>query len=112
MAIICAFILSFLNYVCVYRAFSCDVMRSSNMAASIATAINIHLCKHYSAQWFLHGLFHSWFKRMMIVCTHGARDCPGYPGQSVQSDGHVGGQHNVSENALYFSFREMYWHYM
>ena len=28
------------------RAFSCDVMLSSNMAASIATAINIHLCKH------------------------------------------------------------------
>ena len=28
------------------RAFSCDVMLSSNMAASIATEINIHLCKH------------------------------------------------------------------
>ena len=28
-----------------YRAFSQDVMLSSNMAASIATAINIHLCK-------------------------------------------------------------------
>ena len=29
-----------------YRAFSCDVMLSSNMVASIATAINIHLWKH------------------------------------------------------------------
>ena len=29
-----------------YRAFSHDVMLSSNMAASIAMAINIHLCKH------------------------------------------------------------------
>ena len=28
------------------RAFLCDVMLSNNMAASIATAINIHLCKH------------------------------------------------------------------
>ena len=34
-----------------YRAFSRDVMLSSNMAASIATAINIHLCilLHYCA---------------------------------------------------------------
>ena len=24
---------------------------------------------------------------MMIVCTHGACDCPGYPGQSAQSNG-------------------------
>ena len=29
-----------------YRAFSCDVMLSSNMAVSIATELNIHLCKH------------------------------------------------------------------
>ena len=29
-----------------YRAFSHDVMLSSNMAASIETAINIHICKH------------------------------------------------------------------
>ena len=29
-----------------YRAFSCDVMLSSNMAASLATAINIHLWKY------------------------------------------------------------------
>ena len=28
------------------RAFSPDVMLSSNMAASVATEINIHLCKH------------------------------------------------------------------
>ena len=27
-----------------------------------------------------------WFKRMMIAYVHGARDCPGYPGQSAQSD--------------------------
>ena len=37
---------------------------------------------------------------MMIACARGARDCPGYPGQSAQSDGHLGGQHDVSENAL------------
>ena len=30
-----------------YRAFSHDVMLSSNIAASIATEINIHLCKHH-----------------------------------------------------------------
>ena len=30
-----------------------------------------------------------------------AHDCPGYPGQSAKSNGHVGGQHDVSENALY-----------
>ena len=29
-----------------YRAFSCHVKLSSNMAASIATEISIHLCKH------------------------------------------------------------------
>ena len=29
-----------------YRAFSCNVMLSSNMAASTATEIAIHLCKH------------------------------------------------------------------
>ena len=38
---------------------------------------------------------------MTITCVHGARDCPGYLGQSAQSDGHVGGQHEVSENAQY-----------
>ena len=37
----------------------------------------------------------------MIVWAHGECDCPGYPGQSAQSDGHVRGQHDVSENALY-----------
>ena len=36
---------------------------------------------------------------MVIACEHGARDCPGYPGQFAQSVGHVGGQHDVSENA-------------
>ena len=29
-----------------------------------------------------------------------ARDYPGYPGQSAQSHGHFGGQHDISENAL------------
>ena len=29
---------------------------------------------------FFHELLHSWFKRMMIACTHGVCDCPGYPG--------------------------------
>ena len=50
------------------RAFSRDVMPSSKMAASIPTAINIHLCKHLSAllcvmvsPWLLHSLL----KRMM-----------------------------------------------
>ena len=37
---------------------------------------------------------------MMIAYAHGSCDCPGYPGQFAQSDGHVGGQHDVSENAL------------
>ena len=46
-------------------------------------------------------LLHSRFKRFMIAYVHGARYCPGYPGQSAQSDGHVGGQHDVSENALF-----------
>ena len=35
-----------------------------------------------------------------FTCAHGARDCPGYPGQPAQSDGHVGRQHDVSESAL------------
>ena len=73
----------------------------SNMAAFIAMEINIHLCKHLFIYIIVRKVLHSWFKRMMIVCAHGACDCPGYPGQSVQSDGHVGGQHDVSENALY-----------
>ena len=38
---------------------------------------------------------------MMIAYVDGVRDCPGYPGQSAQSAGHVGGQRDVSENALY-----------
>ena len=38
---------------------------------------------------------------MVIVYAHGARDCPGYPGQSAQYNGHVGGQYDVSESALY-----------
>ena len=41
---------------------------------------------------------------MMIAYAHGGCDCPGYPGQSAQSNDHVGGQHNVSENALLHSF--------
>ena len=49
--------------------------------------INIHLCKHLftllRAMVSLHELLHSWIKRMMITCAHGARDCPGYPGQST-----------------------------
>ena len=43
-----------------------------------------------------------WFKRMMIAYVHGVRDCPGYPGQSAQSDRHVGGKHDVSENTLFY----------
>ena len=54
---------------------------------------------------FVHDVFsmnfsYSWFKCMMIVYARGARDCPGYPGESVQFYGHVGGQHDVGENAL------------
>ena len=33
-----------------------------------------------------------------VVQAHGVCDCPGYPGQSAQSDGHVGEQHDVSDN--------------
>ena len=43
-----------------------------------------------------------------MVQAHGAHDCPGYPdnpGQSAQSDCHVGGQHKLSENALYLFVR-------
>ena len=52
---------------------------------------------------FVHELRHLWFKRMVIACAHDACDCPGYPVQSAQSDGHVGGQHDVSENAVFIS---------
>ena len=55
---------------------------------------------HYCTQQFLHEFLHLWFKRMTIACMHGKRDCPGYLGQSAQSDGHIGGQHDASENAL------------
>ena len=41
---------------------------------------------------------------MMIVCVHGVRDCPGYPGQSAQSNSHCGGQYDISENALMFKY--------
>ena len=37
---------------------------------------------------------------MMIVCAHAAHNCPGYPGQSAQSNNNVGGEHDISENAL------------
>ena len=37
---------------------------------------------------------------MMIAYAHGARDCPGYPGQCAIRR-HVRGQHDVSENALF-----------
>ena len=58
---------------------------------------------HYCAQRFLHEFLRSWFKHMMIACAH--HDCPGYPGQSTQSDSHVGGQHDVSENALLMGWK-------
>ena len=67
-------------------------MLSSNMAASIAMEINIHLCKH------LFTLLCVMVSPFMVQ-AHGARDCPRYPGQSTQSDSYVGG-HDVSENAL------------
>ena len=72
------------------RAFSRDVMLSSNMAASMVMEIDINLCifLHYCTKQFLHELLHSWFKHMIIVYAHahGVRDCPGYPSQSAQSD--------------------------
>ena len=34
----------------------------------------------------------SWFKRMITAYAHGAGDCPGYPGQSAQSDAMLEGQ--------------------
>ena len=58
-------------------------MLSSNMAASIAMAINIH------ASFYIIG--HKGFMNFSIR---------GYPGQSAQFDGHVGGQHDVSENTI------------
>ena len=92
----------------VYRAFSCDVMLSSNMAASIATAINIHLCKHLFT--LLCVTVSPWISPF-VVQVHDDRVCAwcawlpwiirSYPGQSEQSDGHGGGQHDVSKNALY-----------
>ena len=51
----------------VYRAFSHGLMLSTNIL-------------HYWAWQFLHELLHSWSKRMIIACAHGACDCPGYPG--------------------------------
>ena len=51
---------------------------------SIFIYANIFL--HYCAYRYLHELLHSWFKRMVIACAHGVRDCPGYPGHSAQSN--------------------------
>ena len=64
-------------------------MLSPNMAASIAAAINFHLCKHLFTLLCVtvaHDLLYSWFKRMMTAYANGPLDCPGYPGQSAQSD--------------------------
>ena len=44
--------------------------------------------------------FHSWFKRMITGHAHGARDCPGYPGQSAQSDAMLEGS-MMSVHPLY-----------
>ena len=72
------------------------------MAAAITTEININLYKHlFTLLCLTVSPQTSWIMRMMIACAHGACDCPGYPGQSAQSDGHVGGQHDISENALF-----------
>ena len=39
---------------------------------------------------------------MVIAYAYGARYCPGYPGQSAQSDSHVEGSMDVvSEHTLY-----------
>ena len=41
-------------------------------------------------------------KSNLAALTHDARDCPGYISRSVCTiRRHVGGQHDVSENALY-----------
>ena len=79
-----------------YRAFSRDITLSSSMAASMATAINIHLCTSFyiivhngfSINFSIHGSS-AWWSRTRF---------PGYPGQSAQSDGHFGGQHDVSKH--------------
>ena len=85
-----------------YGAFLCDVMLSSNMAASIATVGNQYSFMQASFYIIVRNGFSmnlsirgssAWWSR--------ARGCPGYLGQSAQSDGHVGGQHDVGENALY-----------
>ena len=67
------------------------------MAASTATEINIDLCKHlfyitvhkFSMNFSIRGS--STWSRVRVT----ALDI-----QSAKSDGHVGGQHDVSENTL------------
>ena len=45
---------------------------------------------------------------MMIAYAHGgACDCPGYPGQSALSDGHLEGQHDINENTIQFRMEIM-----
>ena len=83
-----------------------NVMLSSNMAASIATEINILSFMQVSFYIIVRNSFSMNFSIRsssawrLRARAHVARDYPGYPGQSVQSDGHVGGQHDVSENSL------------
>ena len=93
-----------------YRAFSCDVMPSSNMAASITTEINIHLCKHLSI--LLCVTVSPWTSLGFVVqAVHDDRVrawCMWLPwiSRSVCAIqyGHVGGQRDVSENALFWEY--------
>ena len=85
------------------RAFSRDVMLSTNRAASIATTINIHLCKHLFT--LLSATVSPWTSPF-VVQAHDDRlraRCTWLPWISTaQTNGHVGGQHDVSENALFY----------
>ena len=95
-----------------YRAFSWHVMLSSNMVASIATKINIHLCKHLFT---VLCIAVSQWTYPFVVQAHGAHECPGYPGQSAESDGHVGGPSwcqwkcSISGIKVYLYQKSIFW---
>ena len=86
-----------------YRTFSCDVMLSSNMAASIAVEINIHLCKHLSTLLCVTG---SPWTSPFVVQAHNDRVrawCTWLPwiSRSVCAiQWQSNGQHDVSDNTL------------
>ena len=90
----------------VNRAFSRDVMLSSNMAASIATEINIHLCKHLFT--LLCVMVSPWTSPF-VVQAHIDRVCAWctwlpWISRSVCAIRRPCGQHDVGKNALYASY--------